>query len=217
MHNGVDYGIPVEHQQQLSAPTLLLYNESTRTYQRAPAANIPCYRVQELINLPGRLNGASQESDGHPPASQEYGSPRPQPKHLKMRFRPVGSGDAPPETIGTSSEESDMGDYTFKFPEELKDQENRKRKQPINGQDNRHLNGSPRKKSKKLTPIASIRDVSPPSVPPQPRFRAGQDIQKDRGPRDSSHKSKKTHKHRDETSQGREAHRIAKKKAAKCL
>lgn len=71
--------------------------------------------------------------------------PRKQPKHLRMRFRPVGSGDAPPETLGSSSEESDGEEAKMARGAE---KEKKKRKHETEGDGNQAA-GLPRKKSKK--------------------------------------------------------------------
>jgi hypothetical protein len=93
-------------------------------------------------------------------AQDQIKPPRKQPKHLKMRFRPVGSGEGPPETIGSSSEESEgEGKPTFKFPKESKtDREERKRKhaEEVEGYQS---GGLPRKKSRKQSVDASQMEI----------------------------------------------------------
>lgn len=206
-YKGVDYGIPTESQQEHGAQALLLYNKETGTYQSAPVRNIPSYHVQELVSLPSG-------SLVPPTAAQESSNalPRQQPKHMKMRFRPVGSVYGPPETIGTSSE-SEAEEPKFKFPERLKNQhEERKRKNlPIEDSGKQtDMNGSARKKSKKHS---SSQDLQSSQTDPVASSQAtSQDAQEERSRKDSSHKHKKSHKHKDETSQERKARKEEKKK-----
>lgn len=206
-HKGVDYGISAESQQEHGAQALLLYNKETGTYQSASVRDIKSYHVQELISLPsGSLvpPTAAQESSNAPP--------RQQPKHMKMRFRPVGSVYGPPETIGTSSE-SEAEEPKFKFPERLKSQhEERKRKNLPTDDSGKQteLNGSPRKKSKKHS---SSQDLQSSQTDPVASSQAtSQDTQEERGRKDRSHKHKKSHKQKDETSQERKARKEEKKK-----
>ncbi|RHZ74984.1 hypothetical protein CDV55_109216 [Aspergillus turcosus] len=182
-HEGVQYGIPPENisQGDLGGKSLLLYDSKTQTYYSTPATTIPTYHVQEMIDLPKSLG----TDDAVLAAAQDQAKPpRKQPKHLKMRFRPVGSGEGPPETIGSSSEESEgEGKPTFKFPKGSKtDREERKRKHPeeVEG----HQSGAlPRKKSKKQSVDASQMEIDE---------KAGQD------------KSKKSSKNRDEKKRKKE-------------
>ncbi|GAQ07308.1 hypothetical protein ALT_4629 [Aspergillus lentulus] len=154
-HEGVQYGIPPENigQGDLGGKSLLLYDSKTQTYYSAPATTMPTYHVQETINIPKSLG----TDDAVLAAAQDQiKPPRKQPKHLKMRFRPVGSGDGPPETIGSSSEESEgEGKPAFKFPKESKtEREERKRKHAEEVEGSQSA-GLPRKKSKKQSVDAS--------------------------------------------------------------
>ncbi|KAF4211043.1 hypothetical protein CNMCM6805_007997 [Aspergillus fumigatiaffinis] len=154
-HEGVQYGIPSENigQSDLGGKSLLLYDSKTQTYYSAPATNMPTYHVQETIDIPKSLG----TDDAVLAAAQDQiKPPRKQPKHLKMRFRPVGSGEGPPETIGSSSEESEgEGKPTFKFPKESKtEREERKRKHAEEAEGSQS-GGLPRKKSKKQSVDAS--------------------------------------------------------------
>lgn len=119
-HEGVQYGIPSENigHGDLGGKSLLLYDSKTQTYYSAPATTMPTYHVQQLIDLPKSLG---TEDAVLAAAQDQIKPPRKQPKHLKMRFRPVGSEEGPPETIGSSSEESEgEGKPNSKFPRESK-------------------------------------------------------------------------------------------------
>lgn len=145
-HDGVNYGIPMDNisQGEADGKTLLLHDPKTQSYYNTPANNIQSYHVQELISIP-TTNGPTSI------AVQDYEKPpRKQPKHLKMRFRPVGSGDGPAETIGTSSEsEGEDEKPAFKVPKGSFEKEERKRKHHHTEGDGNQANVAPRKKSKK--------------------------------------------------------------------
>lgn len=143
-HEGVKYGIPVEAFSEADPATksLLLFDEKTQTYSTA-ASNVPSFHVQELIGLPS----ASENTDAMVAELRKYVKPaRAQPKNLKMRFRPVGTARAPPETLGSSSE-SEAEVPSFKVPKG----EERKRKLDHDEAENEAPQAAalPRKKSKK--------------------------------------------------------------------
>ncbi|KAL5003726.1 DNA-directed RNA polymerase I subunit RPA34.5-domain-containing protein [Aspergillus recurvatus] len=148
-HGGVNYGIPADSlthtQAGPSGQSLFLYDTKTQTYH-STVTNIPTYRIQEMVELPG---GVELEEATIRSAKAMEKPPRKQPKHLKMRFRPVGSGDAPPETLGSSSEESEGEEHTLKLPQGLEREKERKRKHQQTEGDGSHAAGLPRKKSKK--------------------------------------------------------------------
>ncbi|KAJ5399173.1 hypothetical protein N7465_009662 [Penicillium sp. CMV-2018d] len=143
-HDGVNYGIPVEALSEADPATksLLLFDEKTQTYCTA-AQSIPSYHVQEMIGLPS----TSKKTDAVVAEMRKYVKPaRPQPKNLKMRFRPVGTTSAPPETLGYSSE-SEAEAPSFKVPKG----EERKRKHDHDEAEDEAPQAAalPRKKSKK--------------------------------------------------------------------
>ncbi|KAJ6138558.1 hypothetical protein N7471_005044 [Penicillium samsonianum] len=143
-HDGVNYGIPVEALSEADPATksLLLFDEKTQTYCTA-AHSVPSYHVQEMIGLPS----TSKNTDAAVAEMRKYVKPaRPQPKNLKMRFRPVGTTSAPPETLGSSSE-SEAEVPSFKVPRG----EERKRKLDHDEAEDEAPQAAalPRKKSKK--------------------------------------------------------------------
>ncbi|KAI9373291.1 DNA-directed RNA polymerase I subunit RPA34.5-domain-containing protein [Aspergillus egyptiacus] len=144
-HNGVSYGIPVDSLKHANEnpQTLLVYDSKTQKYH-STTTNIPTYHIQEVIGLPG---GAEYDEASVKAAKALEKPPRKQPKHLKMRFRPVGSGDGPPETLGSSSE-SEGEEPTFKVPKSLEAEKERKRKHQLTEGDGAQSTGTPRKKSK---------------------------------------------------------------------
>ncbi|KAF7586948.1 hypothetical protein BBP40_007986 [Aspergillus hancockii] len=145
-HEGVQYGIPAESisQGDMGGKTLLLYDSKSQQYYTTETSDIRSYHIQELINLPER----SGDHDVALEAGKEMiKPPRKQPKHLKMRFRPLGSGYGPPETLGSSSEESEGEQPTFKVPSKEKD--DKKRKHHQTEAEGIQPAGVPRKKTKK--------------------------------------------------------------------
>ncbi|KAJ9303909.1 hypothetical protein DTO217A2_6609 [Paecilomyces variotii] len=144
-HRGVQYGIPADsiNQQDADQKILLAYDEKSQTYHSTSIGNIQSYHLQELVSLPKGTAYNKEKPDASKP-------PRPQPKDLKMRFRPVGSTYGPPETIGTSDEESEGEQTSFKFPKGSKaEREERKRKHQQTEGDEKTVEVAPRKKSKK--------------------------------------------------------------------
>ncbi|KAL4819321.1 DNA-directed RNA polymerase I subunit RPA34.5-domain-containing protein [Aspergillus spinulosporus] len=148
-HEGVKYGIPADSfthaQAGASGQSLFLYDAKAQSYY-STVTNVPTYRIQEMVELPG---GAELEEAIVRSAKAMEKPPRQQPKHLKMRFRPVGSGDAPPESLGSSSEESEGEEHTMKVPQGLEKEKERKRKHQQTEADGSQAASLPRKKSKK--------------------------------------------------------------------
>ncbi|PWY91004.1 hypothetical protein BO70DRAFT_358442 [Aspergillus heteromorphus CBS 117.55] len=148
-HKGVQYGIPIEslRQPELNGKALHLYDPKTKTYYSTTATDIPTYHIQELIDMPD----VSAENSVLEAVKGQVKPPRKQPKNLKMRFRPVGSGAAPPETIGSSSEESEGEQPTFKVPRgvEVEREERKRKNRPTEGDNETQVGATPRKKSKK--------------------------------------------------------------------
>ncbi|KAL4881063.1 DNA-directed RNA polymerase I subunit RPA34.5-domain-containing protein [Aspergillus karnatakaensis] len=146
-HDGVQYGIPPDSVKQAgsSGQTLFLHDSKSQTY-RGTVTNVPTYHIQEIISLPG---GSEYEEATVRAAEALIKPPRKQPKHLKMRFHPVGSGDAPPETLGSSAEESEEEAPSFKVPKGLEKEKEKKRKHQQTEADGSQSVGEPRKKSKK--------------------------------------------------------------------
>jgi hypothetical protein len=141
---GVKYGIPAESitEESSEGKSLLVYDESTQTYA-SKSENVPSYQIQEMFNLPGAdITAVEALRDAVKP-------PRPQPKKLRMRFRPVGSLPSAPETLGSSSE-SESDEPSFKAPAG-DSEEKRKRKHHHTEGDATQATGLPRKKSKKLS------------------------------------------------------------------
>lgn len=140
-HESTNYGIPAESfkHEESEEKSLLLFDPTTQKYRRA-AQNIPSYHIQELMDLP-KPDTAAVET------LRNYVKPaRAHPKNMKMRFRPVGSLPAAPETLGSDSESE--AEPSVKAPSG--DREERKRKHHHTDGDASQNTASPsRKKSKK--------------------------------------------------------------------
>lgn len=181
-YEGVNYGIPQDNMGQgdKSEKKVLLYDSKTETYYNAPVRNIQSYHIQEMISLPQEAINDSNAGA----ASEKAAKPvRKQPANLKMRFRPVGSSYGPPETIGSSSDESE-GEKPTKAS---KDKEERKRKHHHTEGDGKEP-GS-RKKSKKHSSPDGPAQSSQMEVDEEPKAK----------------KSKKYSKHRDEKKRRKES------------
>ncbi|KAJ5266772.1 hypothetical protein N7478_009580 [Penicillium angulare] len=140
-YEGSDYGIPSEAftEEDLQGKSLLVFDKSTQKYKKT-TDHIPTYNIQELVNVP-EADKETVEAlrDTVKPA-------RPQPKNLKMRFRPLGSLPATPETLGSDSE-SEAEVPSFKVPAGEKE---RKRKHDrTEGEASQTVSSPSRKKSKK--------------------------------------------------------------------
>ncbi|KAJ5094475.1 hypothetical protein N7456_010336 [Penicillium angulare] len=140
-YEGSDYGIPAEsfNEEDLQGKSLLVFDKATHKYKKT-TDHIPTYNIQELVNVP-EADKATVEAlrDTVKPA-------RPQPKNLKMRFRPLGSLPATPETLGSDSE-SEAEAPSFKVPAGEKE---RKRKHDhTEGEASQAVSSPSRKKSKK--------------------------------------------------------------------
>ncbi|KAJ6166490.1 hypothetical protein N7470_001937 [Penicillium chermesinum] len=124
-YEGTNYGIPAEsfNNEDPDSKSLLVFDPSTQKYSRS-AEQIPSYHIQELFNIPQPDHAAIEA------LRDTVKPPRPQPKNLKMRFRP--SRDEP----------------SFKVPPG--DREERKRKhQHTDGDASQNAASPSRKKSKK--------------------------------------------------------------------
>ncbi|KAL4959949.1 DNA-directed RNA polymerase I subunit RPA34 [Aspergillus stella-maris] len=146
-HKGKQYGIPGDNLAQGDGHnlTLYLYDPKTQTYHNT-VRKVPTYHIQETIALPG---GKEFEEACVKTAKALEKPARKQPKHLKMRFRPVGSGDALPETLGSSDEESEGEEAGFKMPQGLEKEKEKEEKKKRKHQQTEGDGSQARKKSKK--------------------------------------------------------------------
>jgi hypothetical protein len=147
-YDGKSYGIPADSitDNDPEGKTLLVYDESTQTYCNK-ADHIQSFHVQEFAGLPQKA--VQSTATAIEILRDAVKPPRPQPKGMKMRFRPVGSLPSEPETLGFSSE-SESEEPQSKVPAGEKEKE-RKRKHSHTEGDASQASAEPRKKSKKHT------------------------------------------------------------------
>ncbi|KAJ5608917.1 hypothetical protein N7528_009484 [Penicillium herquei] len=143
-YEGATYGIPAEslNEEDPEGKSLLIFDKNTKTYQKQ-TDHIPTYHIQELMDVPEADIAAIE-------ALRDTVKPvRPQPKNLKMRFRPVGSLPAAPETLGSDSE-SEAEAPSFKAPAGEKERKRKHHHTEAETGETAQAPGLPsRKKSKK--------------------------------------------------------------------
>ncbi|KAL4942457.1 DNA-directed RNA polymerase I subunit RPA34.5-domain-containing protein [Aspergillus oleicola] len=148
-HKGKQYGIPgdsLAHAQgDGNGQTLYIYDPKAQTYH-STVTKVPTYHIQEMIALPG---GKEFDEASAKTAKALEKPPRKQPKNLKMRFRPVGSGDAPPETLGSSDEESEGEGAGIKMSQGVEKEKEKEEKKKRKHQQTEGDGSQARKKSKK--------------------------------------------------------------------
>jgi hypothetical protein len=94
---------------------LLLLDRATKSYKATPHAISQTLHVQQIVDPPQAFDQSEEQQ--RLALEEVAGMPYSQPKGMRMRFRPIGTEDAPPETIGTSSsDESDPGEAVFQVP-----------------------------------------------------------------------------------------------------
>ncbi|KAF7718640.1 Uncharacterized protein PECH_008840 [Penicillium ucsense] len=144
--DGKQYGIPADsiEENDPEGKSLLIFDEATQTYCHR-ADHIQSLHVQELIGLP--IEAASSNATAIETLRNYVKPPRPQPKGMKMRFRPVGSLPSAPETLGASSE-SESEESRPQISSDKKEKE-RKRKHHHTDADASQVVAEPRKKSRK--------------------------------------------------------------------
>lgn len=143
--DGVSYGIPAESitHEGSEGKNLLVYDEKTQAYV-SQSDNVPSYQIQEMFNLPGSAEGDLAAIEA---MRDTVKPPRPQPKKLRMRFRPVGSLPSQPESLGSSSE-SESEEPSVKLSGGEKEEKRKRKHQSAEG-DATQAASLPRKKSKK--------------------------------------------------------------------
>lgn len=144
-HKGVDYGLVANAQQQRQgSEALLVFDEKSNKFvKKEELRNIESYNIQEIVRLPGLdslIPTTAQE------ATTKQSAPRPHPKHLRMRFHPIGSKTLPAETVGSSSE-SESEEPTFRVP--LTKMNDKGKKDHKRKPDNQDAAEERKKKSKK--------------------------------------------------------------------
>ena len=108
-HDGTDYGFAVGDESEVAATSLLL--PSANGYKRSFDV-AKTLHLQQIIRLPG-LTNAQSNGQGLPDVSTQGYVPRPkpirpQPKGLRMRFKPSGFGNDDAGALGWSDSDEEM-------------------------------------------------------------------------------------------------------------
>ncbi|PGH02893.1 hypothetical protein GX51_04349 [Blastomyces parvus] len=144
-HQGVNYKLREDEIAAEKYKSLLLPDEQGNAYHRSRVNVAQTFHLEQIVDL---ANGATH-SDQSVPISKLTKPKREQPRHLKMRYKPIGSTGDQPETFGSSSDESN--EPSFRMPQTLsQDREGKKRRKSSMeiGSDNER--GERRKKHKRI-------------------------------------------------------------------
>lgn len=208
-HKGAEYRL---HEDQLGADKtkmLLVPDKQGKTYRRNPLPVVQTFHIEQLVSVPNNATLSTAETET---AIQKLKKPLPsKPKHLRMRYRPFGSADGEPETLGSSSEDSEMEDVTLQEPKGAsidREDKKRKRKSDIDGSKTRPESDKvrekaelPRKKVKKAH--ADSKEASKAD---------DEDDESDTRGRAEKTTSKSSKKRKDDTSQERRVRKEEKKR-----
>jgi len=154
-HHGVEYGFIAEENAERTTTRLLVPAE--KGYQAVHSDFAQTLHLQQIIRLP-KLSGKQADPSRGSDAAASYHtratkSPRPQPKGLRMRFRPSGFGVEDPGIIGLSEDEdiemADQPSSEFRAPSwrELSKRPDKRKIGEADGAD--QAASAPAKKSKK--------------------------------------------------------------------
>ncbi|KAK2808400.1 hypothetical protein FQN50_004785 [Emmonsiellopsis sp. PD_5] len=183
-HKGVDYRLREDQIGAEKNKALLLPDTQGNTFHRNRLNVAQTFHVERIVDL---TNGTTH-SEQSVTVEALTKPKRDQPKHLKMRYKPLGCESGEPETFGSSSEESEA--------------EGASRMEVDSDNDQSRL-----RKSKKSQAA---------NAPPQPK--KTKDIEAPRGRKEDQHAEKKGSKrHREETSQERRARREERKRKKQAL
>ncbi|OJD24481.1 hypothetical protein ACJ73_04157 [Blastomyces percursus] len=203
-HRGVNYKLREDQIGAEKYKSLLLPDEKGNAYHRSRANVAQTFHLERIVDL---ANGATH-SEQSVPISELTKPKHEQPRHLKMRYKPIGSTEEQPEIFGSSSDESE--EPSFRMPQTIpQDREGKKRrKSSIEiGSDNEP--GERRKKHKRIhsnsddgsTEIHSRdRDVNP-----SLKSKTSKSSGIAHGRSEEQHVEKSSKKHRDATTQERKA------------
>lgn len=112
---GDDYRFRPETIRPDNQRRLLLWDRTTKFYKATPHAISQTLHIQQIVDPPQAFEQSEEQQ--RLALEEAAGMPYSQPKGMKMRFRPIGTEDAPPETMRVdSSDESDRGEAVFRIP-----------------------------------------------------------------------------------------------------
>ena len=93
--------------------SLLVPDKNGNVYRRHKVPVSRTYHLEQVVKIP---QGDSFHANGSIDISALTKKPPKQPQHLQMRYKPFGSADQLPETIGWSDEEPGPAAKQFKMP-----------------------------------------------------------------------------------------------------
>ncbi|DAA75023.1 TPA_exp: Uncharacterized protein A8136_2121 [Trichophyton benhamiae CBS 112371] len=93
--------------------SLLVPDKNGNVYRRHKLPVSRTYHLEQVVKIP---QGDSFHANGSVDISALTKKPPKQPQHLQMRYKPFGSADQLPETIGWSDEEPEPEAKQFKMP-----------------------------------------------------------------------------------------------------
>ncbi|KAK6005896.1 hypothetical protein QM012_007538 [Aureobasidium pullulans] len=107
-HNGTDYNLSEE---PTNNARVLVPSSKTDAYTTIEIPVSKSLHLQQTINLPNLSAYQADPTTGSNAAANlktpAISTPRPQPKGMRMRYKPPGFGDSDPGVIGSSEDESD--------------------------------------------------------------------------------------------------------------
>lgn len=104
-HLNSEYGFMQDSTEDKTYTKILVPKTSDDSYRTTPRSIDQILHLQQIVNLPGVHEGIASTQDSASKATVPFKRPaRPQPKGLKMRFRPLGFGGGEVGNIGSSSE-----------------------------------------------------------------------------------------------------------------
>lgn len=131
-HKGTAYRL---QESQVGGPEkqklLLVPDKNGNVYRRQRLPVSRTYHLEQVVSIP---QGDSFNANGSVDISALTKKPPKQPQHLRMRYKPFGSADQLPETIGSSDEEPKTEDKQFKVPKGAdidRKEKQKKRKQDV--------------------------------------------------------------------------------------
>jgi hypothetical protein len=121
-HKGEDYGFVQDSAEDKTYTKIMVPSSSDDGYRATSRPIDHILHLQHIISLPGVHEGVPSNKESASKATIPAKRPaRPQPKGLKMRFRPLGFGNGEVGTIGSESEsnsDEEMEDAPAPIPSE---------------------------------------------------------------------------------------------------
>lgn len=189
-HKGTAYRLQENQLGAEKQKSLLIPGKDGNVYRRQRRPVSRTYRLEQVVSIP---HGDNFHANGSVDISALTKKPPKQPQNLRMRYKPFGSADQLPETIGLSDSEPEPEGKQFKVPKGADiDRKHKKRKQDIEGDEEP---ASSARESPKKQPLPIREDGE------QKKQKRSKKSIEDRQKADSPEAQKKNSKkkHRDET------------------